>query len=301
MAAKAPQKNEARQEEKRRISTFMNKLGLSSSDAKKYYTEEYFKLCGSDKSFKNWEKNKGLVLDARQNVAWKLLGNTRGRILDFGCGRGEIAIRAALEGNEAVGIDYAPEAIKMANIAKGNMPPEARKRVVLVQNKSLKLGFQSNYFDAAFLLNTLDHLSIKEEHSLLIEMKRVLKPGGKLIIRTCTNLDYFEKGYPYYTKFTHGALNLLYKPLFGKEYGPSCKNPRDFYHDSESKVHINEQSCFSLKKLLDDAGFASRIWHSDSHEIVGWKGHMLHLVVRPSILLPRYFAMGMWAVAKKPL
>ncbi len=55
-----------------------------------------------------------------------------------------------------------------------------------------KLSFQDNYADEILARDILEHIPIEECQKTLHEWKRVLKPGGKLIIQ-CPNLDTISK------------------------------------------------------------------------------------------------------------
>jgi 2-polyprenyl-3-methyl-5-hydroxy-6-metoxy-1,4-benzoquinol methylase len=47
--------------------------------------------------------------------------------------------------------------------------------------------YQSGFFDAVFLIETIEHLTDQYLHSTLHEIERVLKPGGTIVITTPNN------------------------------------------------------------------------------------------------------------------
>ena len=93
---------------------------------------------------------------------------------------------------------------------------------------------------------------LKEELvTVLGEIRRVLKPGGRLIIHTAPNKQWLELGYKYFTRYTnYVASKLVWEIAFNTklQYG---KDPRS---KSDKKVHVNEQTLKSLKRNLEKSG-----------------------------------------------
>lgn len=56
-----------------------------------------------------------------------------------------------------------------------------------------KLSFKDNYADEILARDILEHIPISECQKTLLEWKRILKPGGKLIIQV-PNLDTISRG-----------------------------------------------------------------------------------------------------------
>jgi len=122
-------------------------------------------------------------------------------ILDFGCGRGEMLVRSAQTKANTFGVDYASCAIKLSKEAllKNNLKAEVLKI------KDQRLFFKDNFFDVVFLLDVVEHLYPQELEKTLAEVKRVLRPQGRLIIHTGPNKEYLEVGYKYFSRY----LNFL--------------------------------------------------------------------------------------------
>jgi len=98
------------------------------------------------------------------------------KILDFCCGTGNFSIFPALEGHEVYGIDIskksielAKEKIKLFNLNKCNF--------YCMDSEST--NFEENFFDLILCYNSLTYLDLP---IALKDLKRVLKPNGKLII-----------------------------------------------------------------------------------------------------------------------
>lgn len=102
------------------------------------------------------------------------------RVLDVGCGTGTLAIAAKRRVGPAgavCGIDASPEMI--ARAAK-----KARKAGVEIDFRSAAaqaLPFPDAHFDAVLSTVMLHHLSRKGREECAREMKRVLKPGGRVL------------------------------------------------------------------------------------------------------------------------
>ncbi len=94
------------------------------------------------------------------------------RVLDFGCGYQAYLLRN-IKGviSEGVGIDTDIE----GNTTEGNI-------TLLHQNVGSKLPFEDASFDKIFLLAVYEHIPLDSTIPLLLDFKRILKPGGKLIM-----------------------------------------------------------------------------------------------------------------------
>ncbi|KKS94738.1 MAG: Methyltransferase type 11 [Candidatus Collierbacteria bacterium GW2011_GWB1_44_6] len=97
------------------------------------------------------------------------------KILDIGCGTGETLtfLEGCLDKPKLYGIDNMPVAIDFAR-------KRGHKNIRLVDAK--KLPFNANSFDYVLLLDVIEH--IEDDSGILLEAKRVLKKGGKIIITT---------------------------------------------------------------------------------------------------------------------
>ncbi len=173
------------------------------------------------------------------------------RVLDIGCGRGEIVHRSWLRGALAWGIDYAAAAIEIARETLAPQVPDGRAAVARADAK--KLPYRDGAFDLAFMLDIVEHLHPAELDEALREAHRVLAPGGILFVHTAPNLWYYRFGYP--------PFRLL-RRLQGHTLP---RNPKDRF-PSHHQVHVNEQSVLSLRRALHAAGFSSRLWVDQSQD-----------------------------------
>lgn len=98
------------------------------------------------------------------------------RFLDLGCGTGANSWYIAKEGFSTYGIDGSKTAILRT---KKRLAKDGLRGKFFVRDY-IQLNFPSNYFDAVVDISSLEHNHKKCIPSILIEISRVLKPGGKL-------------------------------------------------------------------------------------------------------------------------
>jgi SAM-dependent methyltransferase/GT2 family glycosyltransferase len=130
------------------------------------------------------------------------------RVLDVGSGEGYGSNMLATVAESVIGIDLAPDATQWAARKYGR----ANLKFVCGSGTAIPLG-QNSSFDVAVCFELLEH--IEEQDVLLVEIKRLLKPNGILILSTPNRSTYSdEPGYknPFHKK-------ELYFPEFCKLVG----------------------------------------------------------------------------------
>lgn len=260
------------------------------------YSRDYFLNCCD--GFDIWKTSYGNKLIPRLEHALKLAEVKKGeKVLDVGCGRGEILIQLAKLGALAFGIDYAKSAIDLAK--KSVRENKLERKVIVEQITSEKIPYLKNFFDKVFLLDVVEHLTPEQLQNSLKEINRVLKPDGKLFIHTAPNKDYW-KGYKFFTRFTNFfASKLIWEPIFKTKLNYEI-DPRNAF---ERKVHINEQTINSLKKSLNESSFKSKIFVDSSFRKIN-KGFWFQYTFLQPVWLPylkNYFSPDLWAIAEKRL
>jgi cyclopropane fatty-acyl-phospholipid synthase-like methyltransferase len=207
------------------------------------YDEAYFlSACEGHEEFLSSE---GRCLSRRLEQAFAAAEVTSGmKVLDVGCGRGEILRRCSRLGVEAYGIDYSAVAARMASdLAKG----DSEARVGLADAKILP--FRGGSFDRVLMFDLVEHLYPWELRQALSEARRVLRPEGRLVIHTAPNVWYDRYAYP---------VVRWVRTLIGE--GDSYpRDPRAIIPDNLD-VHVNEQSALSLRRALRRASFRPRVW-----------------------------------------
>ncbi len=99
-------------------------------------------------------------------------------VLDAGCGVGtNLGWMSELTGpRPVVGVDVAEAALERCR--------HRPVRAALARASVARLPFTSASFDVVLLADVLQHLMIEEETAALGELRRVLRPGGRLLVRT---------------------------------------------------------------------------------------------------------------------
>ncbi|MGH3516428.1 MAG: class I SAM-dependent methyltransferase [Haloechinothrix sp.] len=104
------------------------------------------------------------------------------RVLDFGCGVGRLSNTLAEHATEVVGIDIAQSMIDEANRINRH-----HERLVFVHYDGTKLPFADGYFDSVVSLISIQHSPPSIQLACLVELRRVVRPGGVLVLQIPTH------------------------------------------------------------------------------------------------------------------
>ena len=143
-----------------------------NSDLKKIYNKAYRK--GEKKHYTRLLLSKGKLTNDKRAVL-DLISWKGKKVLDVGCGTGEMASLIAKKGATVVGIDYSPEAIALALSAHRHTNLEFR----VADLKQIK-----EKYDVIISLGTLEHTD--NPFVTLRSLATHVKKGGSLIL-TCPN------------------------------------------------------------------------------------------------------------------
>ncbi len=114
-----------------------------------------------------WAHKEGLC-----RIVLGFLGTAKD-ILDYGCGDGWYAARFTAIGS-VTGIDISERAIGFAKL----IVPEGKFLV----DRSISILLPDRSYDIVVCLQVLEHLPEADVAAALLEFRRVLKPGGRLIV-----------------------------------------------------------------------------------------------------------------------
>lgn len=254
------------------------------------YTEEYFRT--ACEGYDEFNSSEGEHLSRRLAAAFALAEVTPGmRVLDVGCGRGEILRHCAQLGADAYGIDYATVAVNLSRRVIQPLHGITPGRTAVAQADAKKLPFPDSYFDRVLMFDVVEHLHPWELHQAMCEVHRVLKPDGRFILHTAPNIWYDRYAYP---------LVRLVRTLLGEGH-KYPRDPRQFLVDVNEHVHVNEQSILSMNRALRAAGFKGKVW-LDSPPQNRSESSILALLRRVAFDLPPFrwfFEREVFAVAAK--
>ncbi len=127
----------------------------------------------------------------------------RGRILDWGCGFGQVSFLLARRGLNVASYDYGPQAGMRAS-------PVFPEITIQYHDDPVKLPFASTSFDAVLSCGVWEH--VPDEAGSLSEIARVLKPRGLFFVYNLPQqdsykeflLEIFKLAYTHERKYTLG-------------------------------------------------------------------------------------------------
>lgn len=178
------------------------------------------------------------------------------RVLDVGCGRGDITLRIASKTQVAVGIDYSPDAIKIAKDTARNFPLSIQKKTKFAVMDIKTINFPDDYFDMVIAIDVFEHLYKEELEQAMREISRTLKKNGTLFVHTGANKTLYEFAYKYHTYPVNKILTFLDQKIKNVSYASLPKDPRT---PEEKKQHVNEPTYYYLKRLFKKYKFSGTI------------------------------------------
>lgn len=130
-----------------------------------------------------------------KNQLRTILGDPSARVLDVACGTGDLSVELQSSSNATViGTDFCRPMLAIA--ADKNGP--AGLKIDYIEADAMQLPFADGDFDAVTIAFGLRNLPNFENG--LIELLRVLKPGGRLVVLECSHppLPVFRQAYEFY-------------------------------------------------------------------------------------------------------
>ena len=111
--------------------------------------------------------------------------------LDVGCGSGNEAIFLAQCGYNVTGIDFSKKALEIAD----KKAKTDKLEIKWMPEDVTDINLMSNSFDFINDRGCFHHINENERQQYADEMCRLLKAGGRLLIRGSRNQDSAEKGF----------------------------------------------------------------------------------------------------------
>ena len=128
-------------------------------------------------------KNK--LFEKKQLIKFSKKSLSKFNILDLGCGGGLVCEPLARLGANITGIDF----VKQNIIAAKKHAKKSNTNIEYLHQNINNLKLKKKY-DAVLILEVLEH--IEDWKKIIINVKKLLKPGGKMIISTI-NRNFFSK------------------------------------------------------------------------------------------------------------
>jgi demethylmenaquinone methyltransferase/2-methoxy-6-polyprenyl-1,4-benzoquinol methylase len=172
----------------------------------------------------------------------KTLSDPSAVVLDVACGTGDLSIELQRDAKaKVIGTDFCRP---MLTVAQGKTA-----KVPFIEADAMNLGFASNSFDAVTIAFGLRNLSNFRDG--LVELQRVLKPGGKLVV--------LEFSAPVVPGF-RGAFRFYFSHILPRIGGliSGERGAYEYLPDSVSKFPDQK----ALAKLMQEVGFES-VEHSN--------------------------------------
>jgi demethylmenaquinone methyltransferase/2-methoxy-6-polyprenyl-1,4-benzoquinol methylase len=205
----------------------------NSTESKKKQVENMFDKIAFRYDFLNRFLSAGIDIGWRKKAIKQLILAKPQKILDVATGTGDFAITSyeILKPEKIIGIDISDGMLDIGRkkIAKAGL----ENSIELINGDSEAILFDDNSFDAvtvAFGVRNFENLE-----KGLSEIKRVLKPGGKLIVLECTkpSLPVLKQLYNFYMKFV--------TPKIGKII---AKNNEAYQYLNDSVLRFPEKESF---------------------------------------------------------
>ncbi|MBU3904545.1 MAG: class I SAM-dependent methyltransferase [Nanoarchaeota archaeon] len=162
------------------------------------------------------------------------LKNWKGKILDLGCGN---CINLTIfEGSELYGLDFSENMIKEAEkFCKDN-----EMEVLLKVGDILNTGYPDKYFDYIIFSKAIQHLKKKDHFKAMIELRRILKDGGKCFI-ACWNKKYEDN------------LDKKKEAMIPWILGDKIYERYYYFFDEQELIDLIKETGFKVKEKLSES------------------------------------------------
>lgn len=228
-----------------------NKRSGSEAIVDQYDASYYLQDCGGHESFNI--NGPGGSSDPRILSVLSLVSlGRKGRLLDLGCGRGEISLQAALNGFDCTGIDYSEDAISISREGQGCFPSLRDSLRYKVSNVATYETTEK--FDVVVASDIIEHMSFEEVAQCYRMVSNSLSQKGIFVVHTFPNSWFYDYHYPRTRRKVASLGGFL----------PS--DPRSRF---EKVMHINEQNPRVLIKQLKKSFKYVLLWFNSPDDPIG--------------------------------
>jgi ubiquinone/menaquinone biosynthesis C-methylase UbiE len=161
-------------------------------------------------------------------------------VVDLGTGRADLLAAAIDRGaGYAYGIDYSSDALELARQTIRVNEIADRAEVALADARRVPLP--DGIADLVCMLEVAEHLTEQELGLTLSEGRRLLKPGGRILIHTMPN------------RLIYTVTYRLLRAAAGRRWPAE---PRNVF---EQQMHVNELTVRRLRRAMHAAGFQADV------------------------------------------
>ncbi|MBI5806584.1 class I SAM-dependent methyltransferase [candidate division TA06 bacterium] len=212
------------------------------------YDENYFKQMAPG-NYEYFCNNKGAkLLCCRLNDLCKVKIMPGMKVLDIGCGRGELVMYLAYKGVESFGFDYAYEAIKKAKECFDFYSNDVKQRFMIIQACAESMPFNGVLFDRIMSWANVEHLYQWQWLECLRQSYYILKDDGVIVIGTHPN-EWLQKHVYMATRHIRQIVQMKKLKSSNERQVEECK-----------AGHVNIKNPLALKNDLQSVGFFTKVY-----------------------------------------
>ena len=149
-----------------------------AEQGKKWDFDEYDWLDNYDERMRSVER---LHYDETlSEIVQKSMPRAADLVLDIGTGTGNLAVKFLEKGCQVIGLDPSTKLLRIAEKKVEKWGEQFDIRIC--ENPFLEIPFFDNTFDVVASTYSIHHITDDAKRLAIVEMKRVMKPDGKIVI-----------------------------------------------------------------------------------------------------------------------
>jgi 2-polyprenyl-3-methyl-5-hydroxy-6-metoxy-1,4-benzoquinol methylase len=199
------------------------------------------------------------------------------KVVDLGCGRGEVTLACLKAGCEVWALDFSEAALEFTHKTVGTHAPDSSHQLHLLRSDAVDAFLEEGLFDCVISTDVVEHIDRDRLHLVVQNVHRSLKSGGRFVVHTSPTL-----GYMYFGQFVARMMEVVQrKPISRIE---------TFKTQLQEGGHCNIQSVRRLRRYLD-AFLGRKVWAEFSIDSGMTKAVLNRLGLTPA-LAHHIFAMA---------